>query len=203
MPDDAPDPEDAIARDEGVRAAVSRFVELAPAQRSCVILKDVLGHSLDEIAALLELSLPAVKSALHRGRSRLRELRDTPPPTGSPSADLARYARLFNARDWDGVRAMLADDVKLDLVSRARRSGRAVGDYMTNYDKVHDWHLVPAWLDGEEVLAVSPAPGAPPSYLVRVTFDDGRVRAIQDFRYVPYIARDAAFTFPGTASSSG
>src|SRR6266851_3735094 len=51
---DALDAEDALAREEAVRAAVSRFVELAPAQRSAVILKDVLDHSLEEIAALLE-----------------------------------------------------------------------------------------------------------------------------------------------------
>jgi hypothetical protein len=38
---------------EAVRAAVSRFLELAPAQRSCVILKDVLEHSLEEVAALV------------------------------------------------------------------------------------------------------------------------------------------------------
>ena len=72
--DTAPDAEDLLAREEAVSSAVSRFVELAPAQRSAVILKDVLGHSLEEIAALLELSVPAVKAALHRGRSRLREM---------------------------------------------------------------------------------------------------------------------------------
>src|SRR5260221_8004350 len=37
--DDADDPEDVVARDEAVRAAISAFLELAPAQRSCVILK--------------------------------------------------------------------------------------------------------------------------------------------------------------------
>ena len=57
-----------------MRAALSRFVELPPAQRSAVILKDVLGHSLEEIAALLELSVPAVKAALHRGRTRLQRV---------------------------------------------------------------------------------------------------------------------------------
>ena len=67
-------PEDALAQDQAVRAAVSRFLELVPAQRSCVILKDVLDYSLDEIAALLELSEPAVKAALHRGRERLIEV---------------------------------------------------------------------------------------------------------------------------------
>src|ERR1700720_5053235 len=41
-------PEDALAHDQAVRAAVSRFLELVPAQRSCVILKDVLDYSLDE-----------------------------------------------------------------------------------------------------------------------------------------------------------
>ena len=116
--DDGLDPEDALARDQAVRAAVSRFLELAPAQRSCVILKDVLDHSLDEIAALLALSMPAVKAALNRGRARLRELGKASDPAAPPRPvppALARYAALFNARDWDGVRAMLVDDVKLDL----------------------------------------------------------------------------------------
>src|SRR5882724_9922092 len=72
-PSDAADnPEDALARDEATRAAIARFSELVPVQRSCVILKDVLGHSVEEMADLLELSLPAVKAALHRGRERLR-----------------------------------------------------------------------------------------------------------------------------------
>ena len=78
--DDALNPEDALAHDQAVRAAVSRFLELVPAQRSCVILKDVLDYSLDEIAALLDLSVPAVKAVLHRGRERLRELCETPTP---------------------------------------------------------------------------------------------------------------------------
>src|SRR6266851_67727 len=62
-------PEDALARDEAVRASVSRFLELPPLQRSCAILKDFLEHSADEIASLLALSVPAVRAALHRGRA--------------------------------------------------------------------------------------------------------------------------------------
>jgi RNA polymerase sigma factor (sigma-70 family) len=197
---DAPDPADALARDQAVRAAVSRFLELAPAQRSCVILKDVLDYSLEEIAALLELSLPAVKAALHRGRSRLRELSggsDVTTPLRPVSPALARYTALFNARDWDAVRAMLVDDVKLDLVSRWKRAGRElVGNYFTNYDKTRDWHLVPGWLDGREVLAVLRDPSdARPTYFMELTFAvDGRVAAIRDFRYVSYVAREADIT---------
>jgi RNA polymerase sigma factor (sigma-70 family) len=194
--DPAPDPGDAIAHEQAVRAAVSRFVELAPAQRSCVILKDVLGHSLEEIGALLELSLAAVKAALHRGRLRLRELAEAPPAAAPPrqtSTAVARYVALFNARDWDGVRAMLAEDVQLDLVSRAQRAGRAVGDYMTNYERYRDWRLAPAWLEGREVIAVFRAPGdARPGYFIELTVENGKVRLIRDFRYVHYVMQDAA-----------
>jgi Sigma-70, region 4 len=78
--------------------AVARFLELAPVQRSCVILKDVLDYSLDEIAAMLDLSLSAVKAALHRGRTRLRELSKVSPPAAPrrlAAPALARYAALF------------------------------------------------------------------------------------------------------------
>ncbi len=194
--DPAPDPGDALAHEQAVRLAVSRFVELAPAQRSCVILKDVLGHSLEEIGALLELSLPAVKAALHRGRVRLRELAAQPqsaPPMPATSPTVARYAALFNARDWDGVRALLAQDVQLDLVSRAQRQGSAVGNYFSNYDLRHDWRLAPAWLEGREVIAVFRAPDdARPGYFIELKVENGKVRFIHDFRYVPYVMQDAA-----------
>jgi RNA polymerase sigma factor (sigma-70 family) len=194
----ADDPEDVLARDEATRAAISRFSELVPVQRSCVILKDVLGHSVEEMSELLELSVPAVKAALHRGRERLRILAESAPreempapPPASPA--IARYVALFNARDWDTVRAMLAEDVRLDLVSRVHRSGhRDVSAYFTNYDRVHDWHLVPAWLDGVEVIAVFRDPADPrPSYFVELTTRDGFITQIKDYRYVPYILSEA------------
>jgi RNA polymerase sigma factor (sigma-70 family) len=196
---EADDPEDAIARQEATRAAISRFSELVPVQRSCVILKDVLGHSVEEMAELLELSVPAVKAALHRGRERLRMLAESAPreampapPAASPA--IARYVALFNARDWDTVRTMLAEDVRLDLVSRLQRSGRHdVSAYFTNYARVHDWHLVPAWLDGREVIAVFRNPADPrPSYFVELMMRDGFIVEIKDYRYVPYILNDAS-----------
>jgi len=183
------EPDDSLARSEAVSAAISRFIELAPAQRSCVILKDVLGHSLDEIASILGLTVPAVKAALHRGRARLRELRSIEVPVGTASPEITRYAELFNARDWDAVRAMLADDVRLDLVSRTQRTGRReVGNYFTNYDKLVDWRFVPSWLDGREVIAVFFGPSDKPDYFIELAWRDGAVVHIRDYRYVPYIA---------------
>jgi RNA polymerase sigma-70 factor (ECF subfamily) len=198
--DDAGGPEDALAREEAVSAAISAFLELAPAQRSCVILKDVLGHSVEEMAPMLDLTVPAVKAALHRGRAKLRSLNATPHQaraaaarTTSPS--VARYAALFNARDWEGVRAMLADEVQLDLVSRQKRTGKqAVSGYLSNYSAVSDWHLVPTWLDGREVIAAFRDPeDERPGYFIELTLSEGLVTNIRDFRYVPYIANEAVF----------
>lgn len=201
LPEAADNPEDALAHSEAVSAAITEFADLAPIPRSCVILKDVLAHSLDEICGLLALSLPAVKAALHRGREQLRarstELRDEP-PAATPSPDVARYAALFGARDWEGVRAMLAEDVRLDLVSRSQRSGRrAVGGYLSNYDAMPGWRLVPAWLGGREVIAAfRDASSTKPDYFIEVaTNDEGLVTSIRDYRYVPYILREAACRF--------
>lgn len=205
--DAAFEPDHAMASHQAVSAAISCFLRLAPAQRGCVILKDVLDHSLDDIAVELELSVPAVKAALHRGRVLLRQLSAeaaparSPPPAFQPA--LLRYSSLFNAHDWDGVRAMLADEVKLDLVSRKKAAGRReVSLYFTNYERISDWHLVPAWLDGREVIAVFAAPGAvQPDYFIELALAQDRVTAIRDFRYVPYIARDAAIAFGGPGAA--
>ena len=50
-------------------------------------------------------------------------------------AELDRYASLFNARDWDGVRALVSDDCRLDLVSKSQRRGKQVGMYFGRYEK--------------------------------------------------------------------
>src|SRR5215467_8828966 len=150
---------------------------------------------------MLGLSAPAVKSALHRGRERLRDICATSDaPTSTPSSPaLVRYAALFNARDWDGVRAMLVDDVKLDLVSRWKTAGRRkVSKYFTNYDGVTDWHLVPGWLDGREVLAVLRKPDdARPAYFIELSLVDGRVAVIRDFRLLSNIWHVAEIELSG------
>jgi len=192
------EPDQVLARNQAVSAAISLFLELAPAQRGCVILKDVLEHSVDEISVELNLSVPAVKAALHRGRKTLQQLTETAPsvsPVRAVSPALRRYASLFNAHDWDGVRSMLADDVRLDLVSQRKAAGRReVGSYLTNYERAAGWHATPAWLDGREVLAVLPdASASRPRYFIELGWLGEFVVRIRDFRYVPYIAQDDLF----------
>lgn len=52
----------------------SALNELPLDYREAVVLRDLVGLSNEEVAAALELSLPAAKSRIHRGRLRLREL---------------------------------------------------------------------------------------------------------------------------------
>jgi RNA polymerase sigma-70 factor, ECF subfamily len=59
---------------ELVAVALTVFLQLTPRQRSCVILKDVIGCSLAEISELLDATVGEIKAALHRGGTRLREL---------------------------------------------------------------------------------------------------------------------------------
>src|SRR3981189_1059907 len=49
-------------------ASLRTFMRLSVAQRSSVILMDVLGCSLQEVCAIMDTSLPAPKAALYRGR---------------------------------------------------------------------------------------------------------------------------------------
>ena len=51
------DPMEMLMRQQAVKTAVSRFVELPMLQRSVVILKDVLDEPLVEIAGLLDLTV--------------------------------------------------------------------------------------------------------------------------------------------------
>jgi RNA polymerase sigma factor (sigma-70 family) len=174
-----------------VRAALARFLSLPVTQRSAVILKDVLGHSLEETAATMGTTVLAVKAALVRGRGGL--LSDEPeevPLAAATRAALDRYASLFNARDWDGVRALVSDDCRLDLVSRSQRRGRQVGAYFGRYEQA-DVALRVVRLEGRLALAAHPAGAAAPAYFILLEFENGSVSSIRDFRYVPYIAVDA------------
>ena len=185
-----------------VRAALSRFLVLPVSQRSAVILKDVLGHSLDDAAAVMGATVPAVKAALVRGRARLRDAEAEPAALDAGRrAELDRYAALFNAGDWDGVRALIGEDCRLDLVSKSQRRGKAVGAYFTNYEKLAV-QLSVVELDGELALAAHVDGHARPAYFILLHWDGGKVQLIRDFRYVPYIAEEAAYApvVPGSVT---
>jgi RNA polymerase sigma factor (sigma-70 family) len=182
--EDKPDP-------EVVRAALACFLSLPVTQRSAVILKDVLGHSLEETAETMGTTVMAVKAALVRGRGKLLQReRHEAALAADNRAELARYASLFNARDWDGVRALVSDDCRLDLVSRSQRRGKAVGAYFDRYEK-ENVELRVLRLEGQLALAAYVSGAETPAYFILLELEGGRVTSIRDFRYVPYIATEA------------
>jgi RNA polymerase sigma factor (sigma-70 family) len=195
----APDPVEILMRQEAVRTAVSRFAELPVTQRSAVILKDVLDEPLAEIAVLLDLTVDAVKAHLARGRARLREINAKAgegPETGQPSAAVARYVALFNRRDWNGLRALLADDVRLNQATHPIRVGSAdVATFFSIYATIDGVWLSPAWLEGREVIAVFEDRADPkPSYIMWLEWRGDRIIFIHDYRYVHYVVADAELT---------
>jgi len=209
---ESPDPVEVLMRREAVETAVSRFVELPTVQRSVVILKDVLDQSLEEIAAMLDLTVNAVKAHLARGRARLKVINaqanahaPVEPAPRPPSPAVARYVALFNGRDWEGLRAMLADDVRLLQSSHPLRAGAAdVGMFFGIYARSAPVRLAPAWLDGREVIAVWEDPQAvKPSYLMWLEWTDGRISFIRDYRYVRYVADDAELVLAPAAAPAG
>jgi RNA polymerase sigma-70 factor (ECF subfamily) len=196
------DPADAVLSRQIAGASLRTFMRLPVAQRSSVILMDVLGCSLQEVCEVMDFSLPAVKAALHRGRAQLRELagepEDLPPPRLS-DADrerLGAYVAHFNARDFDAIRAMIADDVRLELVNKTRLNGKAeVSRYFGNYSKIDDWHLVPGLVEKHPaILVFDPSkPGSGPKYFMLLRWSAGKVAAIRDFRHASYVVDGAEY----------
>ena len=176
-------------------ASLAALLHLPTAQRASVVLADVLGHSLAETAEILGVSLAAVKAALHRGRARLQTAPrawDAPPNALDPEdrRRLFDYADRFNARDFDALRALLAEEVRLDLVDRVRLSGRKdVSVYFTRYSESRDWLVFPGLAEGRPALLMRD-PAEPSGSVTNVVFldwADGSIARIHDFRYAPYI----------------
>jgi RNA polymerase sigma-70 factor (ECF subfamily) len=156
----------------------------------------------------MDFSLPAVKAALHRGRTRLGELAGE--PDDAPSAMLSQadrtrlgaYVDRFNARDFDAIRNMIADDVRLDLVNKTRLNGKAeVSRYFGNYSKARDWHLAPGLVEGRPAILVfdPDRPSARPAYFMLLQWSADKVAAIRDFRHASYVADDVEFSVAGAA----
>jgi RNA polymerase sigma-70 factor (ECF subfamily) len=196
------DPADDVLSREIASTSLRTFMRLPLAQRASVILMDVLGCSLSEVCDVMDFSLPAVKAALHRGRARLRELAEEPDDLPRPQMSLADRERLgayvahFNARDFDAIRAMISDDVRLDLVSKTRMKGRVeVSRYFGNYSQIADWHLVPGLVEGRPaILVFDPSqPGAAPKYFILLQWSADKVAEIRDFRHAPYVIDGAEY----------
>jgi RNA polymerase sigma-70 factor, ECF subfamily len=201
-------PERAEPEETGVdpvllEAALSAFVELPPVQRSAIILKDVLGHSLEETAATMGVTVGAVKAALSRARANIAKTSPAvsaqivKPASTQAQTTLQRYVDLFNDRDWDALRALLGEESRLDIVSRIQHRVKDAGYYdrYAQYLKAEEIRAEAGFVDGVPAIAMfSPASSSTPAYYILVEWEGERISLIRDFRYIPYITTDAHFS---------
>jgi RNA polymerase sigma-70 factor (ECF subfamily) len=201
--------EDPHAAAAAAAAALATFMQLPASQRSAVILADVMEHALEEIAELLDSSVPAVKAALHRGRTRLRALGRAAVEAAAPAlsaedrALVKLYAQRFNARDFDGLRALLAEDVRLHLAGRLQLQGKQeVSVYFTRYGELAEFRVEPAAIEGRPGLWLYEAQAVRPSYAIVLGWREGKVVSIRDFRYARYVSGEW-LSPPGTRPPPG
>ena len=185
-----------IAEADIVAISFRTFLRLPELQRCAVILKDVLGHSVEEIASIAECSLAAAKSALQRGRAALRGLAQAPEDTRLPLMSdsdrrkITAYVHLFQTGDFHAIRVMLADDVKLDLVNRLQWEGRdKIGLYFTRYAEETKWRFALGAVEGQPAMLVfdSTGPMERPAHFVLIGWSESRIIAIRDFLFAPYV----------------
>jgi RNA polymerase sigma-70 factor (TIGR02960 family) len=135
VPDRAPGPEARYGMREAVELAFVVGLQLLPPRQTAVlILKDVLGYSTEEVAALLDTTSTAVKGALQRARATLGEPRPVTRPSASEKELTQRFADAFTVRDVDALVALLTDDAWLAMPPAP-----------------HEYHGVPAVLEFLEV----------------------------------------------------
>jgi RNA polymerase sigma-70 factor (ECF subfamily) len=148
----------------------------------------------------MDATIPAVKAALHRGRARLKALGesgDDDPALALTEREherLARYVDRFNARDFDAVRDMLAEDVRLELVGRFVRRGKPeVSPYFGNYAGRSDWDLTVGLVEGRPaILSHHPADAAKdPINFILLEWDGDKVSLIRDFYHARYAVERA------------
>jgi RNA polymerase sigma-70 factor, ECF subfamily len=134
------EPEAAVVRTETIELAFMAAIQhLPPRRRAVLILRDVLGWSARDAAAVLGMTVASVNSSLQRARATLRA--HLPPsrldwaPSGEPSASeralLQRYMQAHENGDMDSLARLLREDARVSAAP------------------------LPLWFDGREAFLAS------------------------------------------------
>lgn len=200
LDEELPTDDDAVAdleHKQVVQSTLSAiFSELPPKERASVVLKDVLGYSLEETAEITSSNVGAVKAALHRARQKLeRAAKVGPPKTFAPGDQrlIETYLERFNQKDWDGVRALLSEDARLEVVSRTEGSFHS-SPYFQNYSKLSwEWRLGLADVDGVPTVVHFRRTGGEwrPHSVIVMSVDEGKVSLVRDYVHIGYLLVDA------------
>lgn len=208
----AENPEARYTRSESVSLAFLTALQLLPPrQRAILILADVLDWRASEIAQLLEISVAAVNSALHRARltleknypSEKRDMTRISHTDAATHALLTRYVHAWETDDVDGLVALLKEDAKLSMppVPSWYQGREAIGTFLSTTvfqaGIQQRWRFYPTRTNAQPAFALYRADEADGPYRARglqvITLDGSQIADITAF-LVPELV--APFGFP-------
>jgi len=160
-------PEAAVEQREGVELAFVAAVQLLPPrQRASLLLRDVVGYTAAEVAAMLATSVAGVNSALQRARVTLAQERiagrvtrpHAEPGTATEQALVRRLVEAWQAADVPSLVATLTEDALLTMPPLPDRYvGRAaIGGFLATVPgggRLDRFRLVPTRANRQPAVA--------------------------------------------------
>jgi RNA polymerase sigma-70 factor (ECF subfamily) len=204
-------PTETVPADTGAKvhsAGAVLFHRLPPRERAALVLKDVFDMSLEETADVLETTVGAVKSALHRGRARLSD-EDAEPDSRRPVPSRAlvdRFVECLQARDKPALLALMLDNAPAANVGCSYQFGQEMHEgeksWFEGATTEHpDW---PEWIRWEASRVECAEYEGEPIVLVfhrrkgidyleivsRLEEEDGRVASLRSYGFCPEVIRE-------------
>jgi RNA polymerase sigma-70 factor (ECF subfamily) len=207
-------PEARYTRLESISLAFLTVLQLLPPrQRAILILSDVLDWHANEVAHLLEISVSAVNSALHRARVTLEKHYDTNErekmqiscTNAETSVLLSRYMQAWETDDVAELVALLKEDATLSMPPFpswycGRDAIRAVlTAYPFRFETHSLWRLYPTVANGQSAFAFYRANESKTSYLAFGI----QVVALDSFPEARHIANVTMFHDPSLVAFFG
>ncbi|MFI5709464.1 sigma-70 family RNA polymerase sigma factor [Kribbella sp. NPDC051620] len=209
VPAGGEDPADVVAARSSLRLAlVASLQHLAPRQRAVLILRESLGYPASEVAEMLEMSVPAVRSALQRARARIGDIAPATdevvePDSPEARAILNRYMDAFERADVEAMNELLRSDAKLEFVpsevwfqGKVTCVGHLRGRVMTEPGL---YRMLPTIANGQPAAAAYYRPTTDDDFaafaIAVLTVDRQHIRALTVFAEPELVTR---FGFPRT-----
>ena len=164
LADPGTDPEDHAERRERISLAFLMALQhLTPVQRAILLLREVLEWEASEVAQWLNLSVPAVNSALQRARRALQQRNvgseaETVLPRPQLQELLDCYVTLWEQADIPGLVALLQEDAWFTMpplpVWYQGRAAIATLFQTSLFPPGRQWHLLPTGANGSPAFGL-------------------------------------------------
>jgi RNA polymerase sigma-70 factor (ECF subfamily) len=145
------EPAELIVARETIELAFLAVIQLLPArQRAVLILRDVLEWSAADTAEALEMTLPAVTSALQRARATIADKR---PPAMPPSTYeqhlLAGFIDAHERMDAEASLAMVREDIRITMPPNPMffEGHTRMRELFAHAREMGEWRLIPSWVN--------------------------------------------------------